>query len=455
MTLRFTNTLGGAKESFEPIDPPRVGVYVCGPTVYDVPHVGHARAAVVFDVLRRHLTWRGFDVLFVRNVTDVDDKIINRANDDGIDPAIVAERYTRVYDDAMRALGVLPPDVAPRASGHIIEMQETIARLVDRGIAYAAEGSVYFAVEKFPDYGRLSGRSLDEMVNRERVEPAPGKHHPLDFALWKGAKPGEPSWPSPWGPGRPGWHIECSAMSMRYLGMPFDIHGGGADLIFPHHENEIAQSEAAEASAPFARWWLHNGHVQISGEKMSKSLRNYVLVEEVLADHPPQVLRMLILGAHYRSQIAYGPDALQEAANVWERFRAFLRAAPEGSDGQADDLLGPYGEAMDDDLNTPEAISALHALVGEGNRALEAGDPARAGEVRSAVARGLELLGCDPATEAADTAIVGRLVELLLAQRDEARAAKDFARSDEIRARLAEAGVRVEDSPQGARWYLG
>jgi len=446
VTIRFTNTLGGAKADFAPIAPPTVGIYVCGPTVYDETHVGHARPAIVFDVLRRHLAWRGFEALFVRNITDVDDKIIKKANELGVDSAVVAERYTRRYDDAMRALNVLPPDVAPRASGHITEMIALIGKLVDDGFAYPGEGSVYYSVERFAGYGKLSGRGLDELANRERVEPAPGKHHPLDFALWKAAKPDEPSWPSPWGPGRPGWHIECSAMSARYLGQPFDIHGGGADLIFPHHENEIAQSEAGMGK-PFAEVWLHNGHVNIGGEKMSKSLRNFVLVEDAVAEYGSNVLRLFFCGAHYRSQMDYGADGLDEARAVWERFRSFLRVAPVvEADGV--ELLTEFGEAMDDDLNTPAALAALHSLVAAGHR----GD-IDAGTARAAVVTGLGVLGIDTASTDGAADIVGPLVELLLRQREDAREAKDFARADEIRNKLTEVGVQIEDSASGPRWY--
>jgi len=454
MTIRFTNTLGGRKEDFEPLDPPRVNVYLCGPTVYDVPHVGHARPEIVFDVLRRHLRWRGYDVLFVRNITDVDDKIINKANELGVDAALVAERYTRAYDDAMRALGVAPPDIAPRATGHIIEMQELISRLVEAGYAYPGEGSVYFAVEKFAGYGKLSGRGLDELSNRERVEPAPGKHHPLDFALWKAAKPGEPAWPSPWGPGRPGWHIECSVMSTCYLGQPFDIHGGGADLIFPHHENEIAQSEAAEGKS-FAKFWLHNGHLKIRGEKMSKSLKNYLRVEELLEDYPPQVLRLFFCSAHYRSQMDYVPEALEEAKAVWDRFRGYLRVAPE-ADVDADAVtrrLETFGAAMDDDLNTPEALAALHELVRDGHSAAERSEDQTAAELRAAVVTALDILGCAPGA-AERTDLIDPLVELLIAERENARRNKEFDRADAIRARLEEIGIRLEDSAEGPRWFI-
>jgi cysteinyl-tRNA synthetase len=454
VTIRFTNTLGGAKEAFEPLDPGRVTIYVCGPTVYGATHVGHARSAVAFDILRRHLLWRGYEVLFVRNITDIDDKIIASANELGVDTAVVAEKYTREYEDAMRALNVLPPDVAPRATGHIIEMQDLIARLIEGGFAYPGEGSVYFAVEKFDGYGKLSGRGLDELANRERVEPAAGKHHPLDFALWKAAKPGEPAWPSAWGPGRPGWHIECSVMSSRYLAQPFDIHGGGADLIFPHHENEIAQSEAGEGK-PFVRVWMHNGFVKIRGEEMHKSAKNYVEVKDAVDDYGPQVLRLFFSSAHYRSQIDFGPDALDEAKAVWDRFRAFFRVAPhaEPDPETVSKRLEAFGEAMDDDLNTPQAVAALHEIVTDGHRAVEASDDSAAGIGRAAVECGLGVLGCAPSSDER-TDIVGPLVELLLQEREDARNAKDFSKADAIRVHLAEIGVQIEDSASGPRWFI-
>jgi cysteinyl-tRNA synthetase len=452
--IRFTNTLGGEKVAFEPLNPPRVNIYVCGPTVYDIAHVGHARNEVTYDVLRRYLVWRGFDVFFVRNITDVDDKIIARGNELGVDPAVVAERYAREYEDSMRALGVMPPDVAPRATGHILEMQQMISLLIDRGYAYPGEGSVYFAVEKVEGYGKLSGRGLDTLV-RERVDPAPGKHHPLDFALWKAAKPGEPSWPSPWGPGRPGWHIECSVMSTRYLGQPFDIHSGGADLIFPHHENEIAQSEAA-ADKPYAKYWLHHGHVMIRGEEMHKSSKNAIEVEEALKSYSADVVRMFFCSAHYRSQLDYTANSLDEARAVWERFRTFLRTAPrrDVDEEAVAERLSAFREAMDDDLNTPGAIAALHELVSVGNRAVEAGDEAEAAAGRAAVETALRVLGFDVTLADARADVVGPLVELLLEQREAARREKDFARADEIRQRLEAIGIRVEDSAGGPRWFL-
>ena len=453
--IRLTNTLGGEKTAFEPLDPPRVTIYVCGPTVYDVAHVGHARNEVTYDVLRRYLSWRGYDVFFVRNITDVDDKIIARANELGVDTAVVAERYTRAYDDSMRRLGILPPDIAPRASGHILEMQQMIETLIEKGFAYPGEGSVYFAVEKFEGYGKLSGRGLDALAARERVEPAPGKHHPLDFALWKAAKPEEPAWPSPWGPGRPGWHIECSVMAARYLGQPFDIHSGGADLIFPHHENEIAQSEAA-AGVPFTNCWLHHGHVKIRGEVMSKSLKNYVEVDQVLEDYGPDVFRIFFCSAHYRSQIDYTAASLDEARAVWERFRAFLRTSPrqEIDDDVIQGELTDFTAAMDDDLNTPGALAALHEIVSKGNRAAEGGDQHTAAIARAAVATGVRVFGCDVHGTDARGDLLGPLVELLLEQREAARAAGDFARADEIRNKLGEIGIRVEDSADGPRWFV-
>ena len=301
------NTLTRTKEPFVPLVDGRVGMYVCGPTVYDEPHLGHARAAVAFDVIRRSFEFLGYRVTYVRNITDVDDKIIARAAEEGRSAMEVAEDYTRAYDEQMAALGVRPPTIAPRATGHILDMITLIGALIERGVAYAVDGGdVYYAVDAFPGYGKLSNRTLEDVRAGERVEPDPRKRNPLDFALWKAAKPGEPSWASPWGAGRPGWHIECSAMSMKYLGTTFDVHGGGLDLIFPHHENEIAQSEAATGE-PFARVWLHNGFVTIAAEKMAKSLKNFVTVRDVLAGYPAPAVRTLLAGAHYRSPIDFTP----------------------------------------------------------------------------------------------------------------------------------------------------
>src|SRR5438552_7383820 len=332
MALRIFNTLTRRKEDFVPLVPGEARMYVCGVTVYDLSHIGHARSALSFDVIRRYLAFKGLRVMFVKNFTDVDDRIIRRGNEEGVEATVISERYIAEYRADMASLGIRPPDVEPKATEHVPQMLELIERLLKRGLAYVLEGDVYFEVRRFPTYGKLSGKNLDELEAGARVDVDERKRDPLDFALWKAAKPGEPAWPSPWGPGRPGWHIECSAMAARYLGQPFDIHTGGADLIFPHHENEIAQSEAA-ADTPFAKYWLHHGHVMIRGEEMHKSARNAVEIDEVLKQYSADVVRLFFCSAHYRSQVDYTPASLDEARAVWERFRAFLRTAPnaEGS----------------------------------------------------------------------------------------------------------------------------
>jgi cysteinyl-tRNA synthetase len=472
MALVVYNTLTRRKEPFSPIEPGRVGMYVCGPTVYDHPHLGHARAAVAFDVIRRSLEFLGFRVMYVRNVTDVDDKIIARAAEEGRTPWEVAEEYTRSYDEAMARLGVRPPNIAPRATAHIFDMIRLVERLVANGSAYVVDGDVYYSVESFSGYGKLSNRSLEDMRAGERVEPDPRKGNPMDFALWKAAKPGEPSWPSPWGDGRPGWHIECSAMSARYLGDTFDVHGGGQDLIFPHHENEIAQSEAASGK-PFARVWLHNGFVTIAEEKMAKSLKNFVSVTDVLADYPAPAVRTLLAGAQYRSPIDFSPAALDDGRATWERLETFGRnaaaaLASAGSsepaeDGAAEPWRAKFTAAISDDFNTPEALAVLFDLVSTANPLVdrvERGEAAAAIELSAlhdAFSSLAEVLGISPATDwppSQSGAAVAPLVEYLLALRDEARRSKDFARADAIRERLAAAGVTVEDRPGGARWHL-
>ncbi len=343
--MRLYNTLTRKVSAFVPGQAGRVGMYVCGPTVQDVPHFGHARAAIVPDVLRRHLEWSGYEVFHVRNITDVEDKIIARAEAEGRLAAEIAERYARIWDEQIARLNVLPPHVMPRASGHVIEMIELIDRLIEVGAAYEASGDVLFSVRSFPEYGKLSGRDVDELRSGARVEPGEAKRDPLDFVLWKAAKPGEPSWPSPWGPGRPGWHIECSAMSTKYLGDDFDIHAGGLDLQFPHHENEIAQFEAA-TGRPFARWWVHNGLLTIDAVKMSKSLGNFITLNEALDRYGPGVLRIFFLSAHYRSPIDFAEDRLVEARAAYERLRAFARTArdlePAEPTAQADDARARF-----------------------------------------------------------------------------------------------------------------
>ena len=472
MGLVVHNTLTRRKEPFVPLEPGRVGMYVCGPTVYDHPHLGHARAAVAFDVIRRAFIFLGYRVTYVRNVTDVDDKIIARANEEGRTAWEVAEDYTRAYDEQMTALGVRPPDIAPRATGHILDMIHLVTQLIDRGAAYVVDGDVYYSVESFPSYGKLSNRTLDDVRAGERVEPDPRKRNPLDFALWKAAKPGEPSWASPWGEGRPGWHIECSAMSAKYLGATFDIHGGGQDLIFPHHENEIAQSEAASGTE-FARVWLHNGFVTIDAEKMAKSLKNFVTVREVLADYPAPAVRMLLAGAHYRSPIDFSTSALDDGLAAWRRLETFGRNATSVIEpgrsfdrSSADPWRTKFTSAVEDDFNTPEAFAVLFDLVSTANpliEKLERADDAAALQELTAYLEAFdemaEVLGVSPNRDWPDRSgraseALGPLVEFLLELREEARKERKFARADAIRERLAAAGVLVEDRPGGPRWRL-
>jgi cysteinyl-tRNA synthetase len=476
VALQLHNTLTKRKEPFVPRDEGRVAIYLCGPTVYGEPHIGNLRPVVVFDVLRRHLVASGYEVLLVRNYTDVDDKIIHAAGHDPLRAFTVAEHWTRVYDEITAALGVLPPDIAPRASGHIPEMLALIARLVDAGLAYQAGGDVYFGVGKWPEYGKLSGRDLAELQAGARVEVNPDKRDPLDFALWKGAKPGEPTWDSPWGPGRPGWHIECSAMAGRYLGPGFDIHGGGEDLIFPHHENEIAQSEGATGE-PFARYWLHNAFLELKGEKMAKSVGNVVSARELLRRHRGVALRYALLGAHYRSPLEFSEEILADAAASYDRLATFatnaaraLSGAPgAGAAGEASPGPAPadpggwrhrFQAALDDDLNVPAALATLFDLVAEANpllAKLERGDVGVAGELRDRFATFLDLagrLGFTPLDDLPDPAAFRPLLDLLLDLRERARAARDFAAADAIRDRLADAGIRVEDRPGGPRWHL-
>jgi cysteinyl-tRNA synthetase len=491
VALQLHNTLTKRKEPFVPRDEGRVGIYLCGVTVYSEPHVGNLRNVVVFDVLRRHLTASGYQVLYVRNYTDVDDRIIEAAGHDPLEAFVVAERWTRVYEEIVAALGTLPPDIAPRASGHVPEMLELIARLVESGLAYQAGGDVYFAVAKWPEYGKLSGRDLAELQAGARVEVNPDKRDPLDFALWKGAKPGEPVWGSPWGPGRPGWHIECSAMASKYLGTGFDIHGGGEDLIFPHHENEIAQSEGATGQ-PFARYWLHNAFLELKGEKMAKSVGNVVSPRELLRRHRGVVLRYALLGAHYRGPLEFSEEVLADAAASYDRLATFATnaaraltappgvvvevpasaggagagAAPAGAGpdaGDAADPSGPrarYQAALDDDLNVPAALAVLFELVAEANPLigkLEHGDTGAAAELRERFVTFLDLaarLGFTPLDDLPDPSAFRPLLDLLLDLRERARAARDFAAADAIRDRLADAGIRVEDRPGGPRWHL-
>ncbi len=467
MPLALYDTLTRRKQPFVPAHEGRVGMYVCGPTVQAPAHVGHGRAAVVFDVLRRYLRATGHEVTFVQNVTDIDDKIIIRARREGVPAAVIATRFTRAWNRTMDALGVLPPDVQPLATGHLLEMQELISRLLECGKAYEVGGDVFFRVRSFPGYGALSRRQVDDMQQGEDVVDADRKEDPLDFALWKSAKPSEPSWPSPWGPGRPGWHIECSAMAAKHLGHGFDIHGGGLDLVFPHHENEIAQHQAAHGDT-FARTWVHNGMVRMGDEKMSKSVGNVVALEDAVERWGCGPLRLWYLSAQHRTPLTFETERLRDATTVHERFTTFLRSARRATEGVEPDPsaarrhVEAFHAAMDDDLNAPAAIAALHELVGDGNERLAAGGGEAPGAVvglaDALVALGDDVLGLGMEASLAGAADLeshlSTLVEGLLEQRREARDAKDFATADAIRDQLAAAGVVVEDRPDGPRWYV-
>ena len=462
--MQLYDTITRAKRPFEPLVPGRVGLYVCGNTVYDDCHVGHARATIVYDVLYRHLLARGYEVVYVRNITDVDDKIIARAARDGTTPEAIVERYIgRMREDA-RALGALDPTHEPRATESIEAMVRLIGRLIETGHAYApGNGDVYYSVERFADYGKLSGQRTEELRAGARVEVGEAKADALDFALWKAAKAGEPAWASPWGEGRPGWHIECSAMSMGLLGERFDIHGGGLDLVFPHHENEIAQSEAATGRA-LARWWVHNGLVRVDGEKMSKSLGNFRTVRDALATRRGEELRYFVVASHYRSPLNYADAQLDAARAALRGLYTALRgtgAGPGAASGEAAggaldaEALARFDAAMDDDLNTPEAIAVLHDLAGRLNVAKGAGGDvaALAGTLRALGGR-LGLLQADPEAvlQGGAGALEAPAIEALLAERADARAAKDFARADAIRDELVAAGVVLEDAGGETRW---
>jgi cysteinyl-tRNA synthetase len=465
MTIFLNNTLTGSKEELKPREAGRIGMYYCGPTVYNHVHVGNARAVTVFDVVRRFLTWSGYDVTFVTNYTDVDDRIIDKANEESRSTVEVADEYSAAYEDVMSRLAIAPPDILVRATEHIPQMVSTIERLIDKGFAYESEGNVWFSVESFPGYGKLSKRSLDDMRAGERVEPDPSKKQPLDFALWKTAKPGEPSWPSPWGPGRPGWHIECSVMSTQYLGMGFDIHCGGSDLIFPHHENEIAQAEAAFGEEPFVRYWLHNGMVNVENIKMSKSLGNFIFAKDFLDEVKPEVFRLMSIGAHYRSDCDFGEPAVHQAQRSIERFEIFLRASGGVVGevwGHALEFVERFKAAMEDDFNTPVAISVLHDLVRHGNAEIEMAsrDDEEAGERLPAIVGAFHeiagVLGIVPASpipgQSGNTDLTGGLIALAIELRDSARKEGRFEEADAVRTRLESLGIIIEDGSTGTRW---
>ena len=430
-------------------DDGKVGMYICGPTVQSEPHVGHGRSAVAFDVIRRYLQWSGYEVNFIRNITDIEDKIIAAAEESGESVQSLAEEMALRFSQAYRSLGVLEPDAEPKATEHIESIIRMTGVLIDKGLAYASGGDVYFAVRSLESYGKLSGRNPDDLRSGYRVEVEEAKQDPLDFALWKGIKPGEPWWDSPWGPGRPGWHIECSAMAEEFLGSDFDIHGGGTDLIFPHHENEIAQSEGTSGET-FARYWLHNGMVNLGGEKMAKSTGLVVDLASIIDSRGGRALRMLYVRAHYRSPIEYSEDLLNEAADALDRLDRFRERVELGEPDEA--ALDRFREAMDDDFGTPQAVSVLFDLVRLGNRMIDDGEDAS--NVAGAVEEIVGVLGLDDAVvpSTADIELTGEQIEALISQRNEARSARRFDVADQIRAKLDEAGVALEDGPNGTRW---
>lgn len=492
MPLRVYNTLTGSKEEFIPQVPGKVSMYVCGVTVYDHCHIGHARANVVFDIIYRYLRHSGYDVTYVRNYTDVDDKIINRANREGVDFREVTERFIAEFDRDMASLGVAVPTCQPKATEHIDDIIRIVQTLVDKGFAYPSGGDVYFNVEKYDEYLKLSKRNLDDMKAGARIEVDERKAHPMDFVLWKEAKPGEPAWDSPWGKGRPGWHIECSAMSMRFLGETIDIHGGGKDLVFPHHENEIAQSEAATGK-PFVRYWLHNGFVNINSEKMSKSLGNFFTIKEVLERYDAEALRFFLLTAHYRSPLDFSDQNVKEAEAGLDRIYSALARIDELTAGcstgsgavspknlnepcrelleKVEQFSNRFREAMDDDFNTAQVLGIIFDVVRAVNRVVA--EPGKLGkeiktllfQARQALEEAGEVLGVfrtrpevylEKARDrkSAELGICRDEIEGLIAERTAARAAKDFARSDAIRDGLLERNIVLLDSPQGTTWRI-
>ena len=490
MALRIYNTMTAKKEDFIPFDEKKVGLYVCGVTVYDLCHIGHARSAIVFDMIYRYFRYRGYEVTFVRNYTDIDDKIIKRANQEGVDCKTIAEKYISEFNIDMEKFSLEKPLVEPRATEHIPEMIRLISTLVEKGFAYQGGGDVFFSVERFKDYGKLSNRNLEEMQAGARIEIDEKKKNPLDFALWKASKPGEPSWESPWGKGRPGWHIECSVMSQKYLGESFDIHGGGKDLIFPHHENEIAQSEAGTGK-PFVRYWIHNGFVNINKEKMSKSLGNILTIKEILQDWHPEVIRLFLLSSHYRSPVDFSEDSLHEAKTGLDRFYATLNAIQEEVKKPAlsekkqmdssvienyrqaiESFQTRFEEAMDDDFNTAQALGYFYDLQRHLNSILDISKGHPTHEIISMLRQSFDhfskkgwILGLfreDPEKYLGEQRKEGlkRLNlsegEILrsIEERNAARRQKNWKRADEIRNNLLSKGIVLEDTPSGTIWKI-
>ncbi len=459
--MQLYNTLTRKKEAFEPLNPPKVGIYMCGMTVQDRPHLGHMRAFLAGDVLRRYLEYKGYDVSYIQNFTDIDDKIIHRARRENVDWRQIAERNITEYLRAAEAMNFKPATFFPRATLHIQEIIETVQTLMDQGIAYPAGDSIYFDISKFPSYGKLSGKKLEDLLAGYRVEPAPGKRNPADFALWKGWKEGEPYWHSPFGKGRPGWHIECSVMSTHYLGQPFDIHGGGSDLIFPHHENEIAQAEAAHGKA-FARYWFHVGFVKQAGEKMSKSTGLFTPITDLLQRYSSQAIRHYLLSTHYRTPIDFEMEHLDRSERAMERITNFLRKAPDPKNPveemvkspELQDWLQKFEQAMDDDLNTPGGLAVIFEMVRQGNEALQAqrGDDAAA--LKAGMIFLMNVLGFRLEEKERTDLWVDDLLGLIVEVRQILRQEKRFDLADLIRDRLKALGVVLEDTPSGTLWTI-
>jgi len=466
--MQIFNTLGRALQTFEPRDAGKVGMYVCGATVQSRPHLGHGRYAVVFDVARRYLGYLGYDVTYVRNITDVDDKIIAAAAESGVTVQEIAKSAAAAFASAYDALGVLPADIEPKATEHIPQMIAMIQQLIAGDHAYESDGDVYFSVRDFPGYGKLSGRNIDELQSGARIAVDERKRDPLDFAVWKAAKPGEPHWPSPWGEGRPGWHIECSAMAHEYLGTSFDIHGGGNDLIFPHHENEVAQAEAALDAEPFARFWMHNGMMTLTGEKMSKSTGHVIDLLEAVEKYPGLAVRLFYLRTHYRKPLDFSEEALADATASLERLWAFRRRTPgRVQDTPVAEVIESFLQAMNNDLDVAGGLGALFDAVREGNRRLDAGETA--GPWVAAFDEIVDVFGLAEPTRTLDDIAAGlgalavdfgvgneaprELVDALVAKRSKARNDRDWATGDAIRDGLAELGIVVEDGAEGSVWH--
>ena len=463
MSLKVYNTLTRKKEEFDPLDPQQVTMYVCGPTVYDNAHVGHAMSSLVFDIIRRYLEHSGYNVRHVMNYTDVDDKIIMRAQYEEVDALELAERYITQYSQHLTDLNILPASVYPRVSAEMENIVHVVQGLINKGYAYEVDGDVYFRVAKDDDYGKLSRRKLDDMESGSRVDIDSRKESPMDFAMWKAAKPGEPAWDSPWGLGRPGWHIECSVMSLEHLGEQIDIHGGGNDLIFPHHENEIAQSESYTGKQ-FAKYWLHNGMMQLSGEKMSKSLGNLVTIGDFLRDHEPDILRMMVLNSSYRSPLTFSDEVLEQTTRALDRLRGALRPAFPEASGATDEVVASlseqmektrsgFKESMDDDFNSAGALGHMFDLVRSINQARDASaTETELAEAQKTLETLGGVLGLSLRTDSGDETGAGPFIDLLLEVRKDLRNEKLWSLSDKVRDELKDLGVLVEDTKDGTSW---